>query len=179
MKKTFPGLAVVAIATVLAAGCCGECKDVEANKALVREAFDALVAGEYDRAGEFFAEDYVRHSQSTEVTEMRSLEEFVQFLQADKASFPDSTGHLDMLVAEGDLVAIWGRWEGTQTGSMGPFPPSGKRMELDMAGVHRIENGKIVETWVTWDNLAALKQLGHFPPGTEEKSEEPEESAGP
>ena len=46
---------------------------------------------------------------------------------------------------------------------MGPFPPSGKRLSLDFAALFRIESGKIVELWVTWDNLAALSQLGHFP----------------
>ena len=176
MKKTLSKLAVVAIAASLAAGCCHECQDVEANKALVREAFDALVAGDYDRARELMAEDYVRHCQATEVTEMRSLEELFQFLEADKATFPDGKGSLDMLVAEGNLVALWGRWEGTQAGPMGPFPPSGKPMSLDFAGVHRIEDGKIVETWVTWDNLTSLTQLGHFPP---KPAEEPGEGAEP
>jgi len=176
MRKMLAKLTVIGLAAGLAAGCCQECRDVDANKTLVREAFAALIAGEYDRAREFFVEDYVRHSQASEVSEMRSYEEFVQFLESDKASFPDSTGTLEILVAEGDYVALWARWKGTQTGPMGPFPPSGKRMELDFAGVHRIENGKIAETWVTWDNLALLVQLGHFPPGSEEKPEESPES---
>lgn len=30
--------------------------------------------------------------------------------------------------------------------------------------VVRFEDGKIAEWWVTWDNLAGLTQLGHFPP---------------
>ena len=175
MKKMLWKLTVVAVAAGLAAGCCLECQDVEANKALVREAFDALVAGDYDRARELMAEDYVRHCQATEVTEMRSLDELIQFLEADKAAFPDATGSLDMLVAEGNLVALWGKWEGTQTGPMGPFPPSGKRMSLDFAGIHRIEDGKIVETWVTWDNLTGLEQLGHFPPKPAEEPEQSEE----
>ena len=172
MKKMLVRMAVIVVAAGLAVGCCQECTDVEANKALVRDAFDALIAGDYDRARELMAEDYVRHCQATEVTEMRSLDEFIQFLEADRAAFPDATGTLDMLVAEGNMVALWGRWEGTQTGPMGPFPASGKRMSVDFAGVHRIEDGKIVETWVTWDNLATLKQLGHFPPKPAEETEE-------
>jgi len=47
---------------------------------------------------------------------------------------------------------------------MGPFPPSDRQMTLEFAGIHRIENGKLAETWLTWDNMAALSQLGHFPP---------------
>jgi predicted ester cyclase len=37
-------------------------------------------------------------------------------------------------------------------------------MELKIIGIQRFEGGKIVETWVSWDNLASLAQLGHFPP---------------
>ncbi len=33
-----------------------------------------------------------------------------------------------------------------------------------MGGIFRLEDGKIAEMWVTWDNLSALMQLGHFPP---------------
>lgn len=47
---------------------------------------------------------------------------------------------------------------------MGPFPATGNEMEISFAGIHRIEDGKIAETWVTWDNLTALTQLGLWPP---------------
>ena len=69
-----------------------------------------------------------------------------------------------MLVAEGDLVAIWGSYAGTHTGQMGPYAATGKRMVSDMGGVHRFAHGKIVETWVTWDNLSMLDQLGLWSP---------------
>jgi predicted ester cyclase len=47
---------------------------------------------------------------------------------------------------------------------MGPFPPSGRDLEIPFIGLLRIEDGKIAEIWVEWDNLNALAQLGHFPP---------------
>jgi hypothetical protein len=40
-------------------------------------------------------------------------------------------------------------------------------MDCKAVGIHRLENGKIVETWVTWDNMAALAQLGHLPPASQ------------
>ncbi len=64
---------------------------------------------------------------------------------------------------EGDLVAVWATYEGTQRGPMGPFPATGSRMQLDFAAFLRVEDGKIVEMWVTWDNAAAPAQLGHMP----------------
>jgi len=70
---------------------------------------------------------------------------------------------LDALVAEGDRVAFWGAFSGTQEGPMGPFPPTGRRLESEVGGMFRIEAGRIAELWVTWDNLSGLVQLGLFP----------------
>jgi len=68
------------------------------------------------------------------------------------------------MIAEGDYVAFYGTYSGTQKGPMGPFPASNKKASVDFSGIHRMENGKIAETWITWDNLSFLAQLGHFPP---------------
>ncbi len=61
------------------------------------------------------------------------------------------------------MVAVMARYIGTQTGQMGPFPPSDKRVELPFMAILRIENDKIVELWVEWDNVSILTQLGHMP----------------
>jgi hypothetical protein len=45
----------------------------------------------------------------------------------------------------------------------GPFPAIGKSFKVTIIGIHRIAKGKIAETWVTWDNVAWLTQIGHFP----------------
>lgn len=37
-------------------------------------------------------------------------------------------------------------------------------MDLVIIGMHRFEGALIAETWPSWNNLAALMQLGHFPP---------------
>lgn len=81
---------------------------------------------------------------------------------------PERTKHflgeeLEWVIAEGDFVAWRSRGKGTQTGAFAPFAPSGKQMDLVIIGMHRFNGGLIAETWTTWDNLAALMQLGHFP----------------
>jgi predicted ester cyclase len=110
------------------------------------------------------APNLIRHCQATPEVQVRCLDDFWNFLQSDWATFPDAKIVPQQLVAEGDRVAVFARYEGTQLGPMGPFPPSGKRLSLDFAAFSRIEGGKIAEMWVTWDNMAALSQLGHFPP---------------
>ena len=44
--------------------------------------------------------------------------------------FPNSVQTIRLLIAEGNLVAVWATYEGTQQGSMGPFPPSGRKCNL-------------------------------------------------
>jgi predicted ester cyclase len=63
------------------------------------------------------------------------------------------------------VVGLWTAYEGTQTGQLGPFSPSGRKVAFDFAGVLRVADGRIAELWITWDDVTVLTQLGHFPPG--------------
>ena len=134
------------------------------NKAVVIQAFDALNNHEYDKLDQYMAADYVRHCQATPEAKVESLDDFKALLSEWDKQFPDAKLGIDLIAAEGDLVAFYGPFSGTHKGQMGQFPATGKSMIAETAGFHRLENGKIVETWVTWDNLAVLGQLGLFPP---------------
>jgi predicted ester cyclase len=145
-------------------------KLAQENKETVTKAVEVVGKGDYDNMDKYIAENYVRHSQASPDITIKSLNDFKEFIRQDRLAIPDQKLELKYLVAEGDLVAFWMTYEGTQTGQMGQFPPSNKFAKLDVSGIHRLENGKIVETWVTWDNIAFLSQLGYFPP----KSNTPE-----
>jgi len=134
------------------------------NKEIITKAFEVVGAGDFDNMDNYISADYVRHSQATPDLNIRSLSEFKEFIRQDRLVIPDQQLEVKKLIAEGDLVAFWARYKGTQTGQMGRFPPSNKYVELDFSGYHRLENGKIAETWVIWDNISFLTQLGHFPP---------------
>ena len=131
----------------------------EINRAVVERAAEYINARDYDRLRDVIAEDYLRHSQATPDIDVTSFDQFVEFLQQGAILFPDDRAIFDTLVVEGDLVAFWGRYEGTNTGP-GPFPTTGIAVSIEMAGLHRIEDGKIAETWVIWDNMAMFAQLG-------------------
>ncbi len=36
-------------------------------------------------------------------------------------------------------------------------------MDIVIIGMHRFEGDRIAETWTSWDNVAALTQLGLLP----------------
>ncbi len=137
--------------------------NTEQNRLLVQRFGEAMNTRHFELLDEVVAVDFVRHCQATPQVDVRSLEQFKDFLRQDLVTFPDSVQTPVHLVAEGDMVAGWLTYEGTQLGPMGPFPPSGRKMRLDVGAFMRIEGGKIAEMWVTWDNLAAIGQLGHGP----------------
>lgn len=86
-----------------------------------------------------------------------------QWLVSNLETFPDYREEIEALVGEGDLLAWRSTGRGTQKGALGPFPATNKRMEVVIIGMHRFEDGRVVETWTSWDNVAVLTQLGLLP----------------
>ena len=106
----------------------------------------------------------MRHSAATPGVNVSNLDEFKAFLRADLAACPDAQQEVQIIFGADDKVALRAVYVGTQTGPMGPFPASGRKMNLPFMGILRFENGKVAEIWVEWDNVNALTQFGHFPP---------------
>jgi steroid delta-isomerase-like uncharacterized protein len=150
-------LPLVMLATSASAG------DLETNKDLARRMIAAINARDFDALDQVVAPDVRRHSTATPGVEVRSLDDFKAFLRQDLVAVPDAHQDIRAIVAEGDTVAVRVVYRGTQTGPMGPFPPSGRTLVLPVMGFLRVADGKIAEMWVEWDNLAALTQLGHMP----------------
>jgi len=136
----------------------------DANKDLVLSFAAAGNENDLDAFDTLLAPDFVRHCEATPEIRVANCEQFKQFYRDTAQTFPDQRMTIETLVAEGGRVAFWGKFSGTQEGPMGPFPPTGRRLESDIGGMFRIEAGKIAELWVTWDNLSGLVQLGLLPP---------------
>lgn len=138
---------------------------VESNKATVRLMLQRLSAGDLAGFTEHLTPGYVRHCQAMppEMQEIHGRDMMHSWLLANYETFPDYSEELEWLVGDADFVAWRSRGRGTQDGPLGPFPATHKRMDLVIIGMHRFEGGAVAETWTSWDNLAALTQLGHFP----------------
>src|SRR4051812_4743633 len=93
----------------------------EQNKAIVGRFIDAWNSRQPEAFDDLIAADVVRHCEATPGLEARSLAQIKAFLQQDTAVFPDSIQTIKILLAEGNLVAAWATYEGTQKGPMGPF----------------------------------------------------------
>lgn len=163
-KRWLLGAIVIVSLVVITSCVCEPCDEGMRNKELVAEVFSIIEAGDLDRLDDYIAADYVRHCQATPEVNVTSLQGMKDYLIGLEESFPEQKMIIHRLVAEDDLVAFWATWSGVQDGPIGDFPPTGQRMELEFGGMHRIADGKVVESWLTWDNLTGLTQVGLFPP---------------
>jgi predicted ester cyclase len=161
--KLFKYIVVASVACLVIA-CTSVDPQITDNKVIAEKFVTTINQKNLDGLDEIMSVDLVRHCQATHEIQVRSLEDFKVFLEETFSSFPDARQEINMMVAEGDKVAMHATLIGTQEGPIGLFPASKREISSDFMGILRIEEGKIAEIWVEWDNLAILSQLGHFPP---------------
>jgi steroid delta-isomerase-like uncharacterized protein len=112
-------------------------------------------------ADDLFTSDYVLHVSGVPVPMDRAGAK--QVVQMFSVAFPDLKHTVDEMIAEGEAVAA--RWtvRGTHQGDFQGIAPTGKPVRLSGTTVHHLADGRIVETWLTFDNLEMLQQLGAVP----------------
>lgn len=81
----------------------------------------------------------------------------------NEAAFPGYEMHIEKMVAEDDLVSVYGRAGGTHKGPFMGVPPTGKSWEVPYHITYQIESGKIVDHWLVMDTAAFMQQLGLIP----------------
>lgn len=137
------------------------------NVATARSMVEAINERDLDRLNQIIAEDMVRHSTATAGITITSLRDFKAFLQSDFDAVPDSVISIDVIFGNDEFVAMRAIYSGTQTGQMGPFPASGRKVDLPFIGILRFTDEVIAEMWVEWDNVHMLSQLGHLQPSSD------------
>jgi steroid delta-isomerase-like uncharacterized protein len=131
----------------------------EENKALARRSWE--LTDNPDALGEVYAPDVVWHNPDQEV---QGLEEAKQFIGIFKSAFPDMNAAVEDVIAEGDKVVTRITMRGTHQGETEEFgPATGRQVEESGITIQRIEGGKIVEEWNSYDNLSLMQQLGLVP----------------
>ncbi|HEU5097457.1 MAG TPA: ester cyclase [Roseiflexaceae bacterium] len=134
----------------------------EENKAIIRRMTEEFYnQGNVESAEHFFADSYVHHDPAS--PHVRDRDGLKQMLRAFRAGCPDLHITIDQLLAEGDMVTKRWTFHTTHTGDLSGLPPTGKRITMSGLELFRLEDGKIVECWVGYDNLSLMQQLGVIP----------------
>lgn len=133
---------------------------LESNKTIVRNLMERLDARDVEGVLSYNAPNAVWHGFAPVALDN---EGYRQAIWAFLNAFPDSRFPVSEYIAEGDKVAAPHQLRGTQNGAFQNIPPSGKSAVVDAIALFRLENDKVVETWLSADLLGMLMQIGAIP----------------
>ena len=70
---------------------------------------------------------------------------------------------LELLIAEGDKVAVLWTTRGTHVGEFMGLPPTGKSYTIQGIDIHQFRDGRMAEHWHVVDMYGFLSQVGALP----------------
>src|SRR5215213_630657 len=101
---------------------------------------------------------YISHQPDGSVLE-RGPEDVKRFVGEFRSAFPDLRMSSEEQIAEGDRIVSRGTIRGTHQGEFRGMAPTGEEMELPGMAVFRFsEEGKVVESWDSYDQLSLMRQ---------------------
>ena len=134
----------------------------ERNKAVVRRFIEEVQNKKnIELFDELHAEDFVNLSAPPGMPADREGGKL--FLSGFLNGFPDSRVTVEEMIADGDRVATKKTFTGTHTGEFAGIPPTGNRVTITFADILRLRDGRIVEHWLSMDQLSFMQQLGVIP----------------
>ena len=132
----------------------------EENKAMVRRWFEeGWNQGNLDVADELFAPNYQSHGADPHLSGATGPQGPKQYTQMYRRAFPDA--HItieDVLSDNGNVVVRWSA-SGTHRGDFLGIPPTGRRATVTGINFYRVENGKIAESWGSFDAFSMMQAL--------------------
>jgi len=118
----------------------------EENKALIRKITEEVYSqGNIAAVDRYYAPDWVLHDAPPNAGgDREALKEVLRVIQG---GFPDVHASIELIMAEGDLVAYRTVAEGTHTREYFGVAPTGKRVTLRQLNIDRVRDGRIIESW--------------------------------
>jgi len=135
----------------------------EENKAVVRRFLkEVFEGGNLELVDEIFAPVYVLHDPIAP-DEVRGPEGMKQYVSMYRGAYPDTHFTIEDQIAEGDEVVTRWTGQGTHEGELTGIPPTGAQVTVTGIQFDRVVDGEIQETWVNYDALGMMQQLGVVP----------------
>lgn len=108
---------------------------------------------------DLMADDAIGVGQDKPGVEIHGPADFVALFNRIHGAFPDMKITLEDTFGADDRVVV--RWSAlmTHTGDHLGIPATNKKVRITGITIVRIENGKIVEGWDNWDQLAMMQQV--------------------
>ncbi len=158
-RRHMLGAGVLGAAGLLAAGPGRAAGGLEANKTLVRRFYEPFASGNVDLYDELLTETWVEHPPAAP-GQAPGRAGYKPVVRQVRTMMPDIAFQIGALVAEGDMVVARSTLSATHSTDAFGFPATGKRFAILTMDMHRIEQGRIAETWHVEDWQDMMRQVG-------------------
>jgi predicted ester cyclase len=132
------------------------------NEQLARRYFDEVCnQRRLDVADEIIAADHVSHDNQSPPAAPGpdGIKETVAIYQGTL----DGHWEVHEVLSVGDRVVTRWTGSGTHNAELLGVPPTGNDVSVEAISIMRIADGRIAETWTTWEALALAQQIGAVP----------------
>ena len=129
--------------------------------AQVRRTYEELWhRGNVDFIDESCSPDFVDHDAFAGDVDRDGLKGIVRLF---RGAFPDIRFQLNDVLISGNCATV--RWtaRGTHTGQLLDIAPTGHNVTVNGIGISRFEGNQERESWVMWDVMGLMQQLGAAP----------------
>ncbi len=139
--------------------------EAERNTATYRRFVEEVLnGGDLDAVEEFINPEFADHSLPPEVTP--DLDGFRAWYREFREAIPDQRWHVDVIFARGELLGRSQTVRGTHRAELLGVGPTGREVSATEMGIVRFAEGRMVEFWGVFDEMALLRQLDAAPAGT-------------
>src|SRR5215207_7804455 len=133
----------------------------EQNKTIVRRNYETADKNDLTKFSEQVAPDLVLHY--TGMPGPLNREALTQMMNVMFSGLTQRQHVFEDQIAEGDKVATRLTLHAVHTGEFQGMPATGRQIAMAQTAIHRIRDGKIVEVWVSSDDVGMMRQLGLMP----------------
>ncbi len=134
----------------------------EENKDIIHRLWDVWHSKVFEKLDDLIAENHVNRDPNNP-TDLVGVQGYRELITMYTTLLPDLKFDIQEMIADGDVVCT--RWiaRGTHTGEALGLTPTNNPVARTGISWQRVQNGKIVETWVERDGLGLAKDVGMVP----------------
>jgi predicted ester cyclase len=134
--------------------------DSFANKMLVRDVYAAFEKGDVTILNRVFDPDGPLHMNAD--TTVKKGGPFTNLKDACAMCAALAQRHIkvDVVLTDGNLIAVRSTWSGLFTGEFHGMHVVGKPVNISYLNIYRIEGSRIRESWASMDRFALADELG-------------------
>jgi steroid delta-isomerase-like uncharacterized protein len=133
------------------------------NKAIIRRLYGEVWNGRrLDLISEIISPSHALHDNNASGSSI-GPEAYKTQVNRFLSGFPDLRFSIDDMVAEDEKLVVSWNIAGTHRGEFMGIPATNKKISVDGITINHIVNGKIIDSYINWDALGMLQQLGLAP----------------